>query len=69
MKKIARLGLFPGQTFDWANLNSHVQAALNPVPKLAFDKISSFQHKSVTVQNGWVIPDATGQYGTDYLSR
>ncbi|UJR18272.1 hypothetical protein I4U23_005175 [Adineta vaga] len=69
MEKMGNLGLFPGQTFNWNKLNSHNQVALNRVPKLAFNKISSFQLKTATMQNGWLIPESAGRYGTDYLRR
>ncbi|UJR18870.1 hypothetical protein I4U23_021998 [Adineta vaga] len=69
IKKMAKLDLFPGQIFNWNKFGDRIQVALNQVPKLAFNKISSLQNKSGTIQNGWLIPEAAGRYGTDYLRR
>lgn len=66
---MARLSLVPGQMFDWTKFDGDIQVALNHVPKLAFNKIYSVQSEAGIVQNGWVIPKATGRYGTDYLYR
>ena len=64
--KMATFGLVPGQPFAPDNAT---QAALQDVAKLGFQQIDAYQSKSGTNQNGWVIPGATGEYGTDYLAR
>jgi len=69
VKKMAEIGLVPGKTFDLTKLSNKIQHALNPVPKLAYKKIKSFESKSGKIENGWVIANTAGNYGTDYLRR
>lgn len=66
---MAQIELFPGETFDYTKLNTKMQRALNSVPKLAFNKIKSFESKSGTIQNGWIIAKTAGNYGIDYIRR
>jgi len=69
LKKMARLGIIPGQAFDLNKLDHDVVKALNGVPKKAFSKIMAHFKSSGRVENGWVFTTDTGLYGTKYLQR
>ncbi len=70
VQQMAKIGIVPGQVFDINKLNPEIQKALNNVNKLAMEKINVELEKSGgTIQNGWLIPGATGKYGTNYLAR
>lgn len=64
--RMATFGLVPGRPFA---PDEATTAALQDVGKLGYQQIDAYQSKSGTNQNGWVIPEATGAYGTDYLAR
>ncbi len=67
--KLAQLGVVPGQPFNMKNLDPAVAAALQSVPKLAFEKIMVDFKQAGRPMNGWVFTTKTGIYGTDYLQR
>lgn len=69
VERMARLGIVPGQTFDFDKLDVTVQQALKDVPKLAFEKIMAHFKDAGEHINGWVFTTKTGLYGTDYLQR
>lgn len=64
--RMATFGLVPGQPFA---PDAATKAALQDVGTLGYRQIDAYQSKSGTNQNGWVIPEATGAYGADYLAR
>ncbi|MCE0523357.1 MAG: DUF1254 domain-containing protein [Methylacidiphilales bacterium] len=67
--KMARLGIVPGQTFDASKLSPDVQAALQGVPKLAFEKIMGHFKAAGKNEDGFLFMTKTGIYGTSYLQR
>jgi hypothetical protein len=74
VKRMARLGIVPGQPFDINRLDPAVVRVLQNVPKTAFDKImAQFKARAPAGDpastNGWTFPLKTGVYGTDYLQR
>ena len=74
LKKMARLGIVPGQPFNINQLDPAVIQALQGVPKLAAARVLAWYKDGakagdVTSQNGWVSNLKTGTYGTDYLQR
>ena len=74
LKKMARLGIVPGQPFNINQLDPAVIQVLETVPKLAVAKILAWYKEGaktgdMTSQNGWVTTLKTGFYGTDYLQR
>jgi hypothetical protein len=74
VKRMARLGIIPGQPFDINKLDPAVIQVLQNVPKAAFDKIIArpTEHASAgdsASKNGWTFPLKTGVYGTDYAQR
>jgi hypothetical protein len=74
LKKMARLGIVPGQPFNINQLDPAVIQVLETVPKLAVAKILAWfkdgaKAGDATSQNGWFSTLKTGIYGTDYLQR
>jgi len=69
VKRMAKIGLVPGQPFDAAQLDPAAQAGLKDVPKAAFEQIIALQKTGGKIENGWLIPGAAGVYGTNYLGR
>jgi hypothetical protein len=74
LKKMARLGIVPGQPFDINHLDPAIIQALQGVPKLAVTKILAWFKEGAkagdsTSTNGWTLTLKTGVYGTDYLQR
>jgi hypothetical protein len=67
--KMARLGIVPGKSFEFTSLDPAVQAALQDVPKVGFDKIMAHFKTAGRDINGWLFTTGTGLYGTDYLQR
>jgi hypothetical protein len=74
LKKMARLGVVPGQPFDANTLSQAEIQALLGVPELAYVKMKLWFKDGAKVgdslvQNGWVLTLKTGEYGTDYIQR
>ena len=74
VKRMARLGIVPGQPFDINKLDPSVIQILQNIPKAALDKImarlkSGVQAGDPSATNGWTFPLKTGVYGTDYVQR
>lgn len=69
VKKLAKIGIVPGQVFDINKFGPAVAKALQGVPKPAFDKIMAHYKDAGTLTNGWIFTTKAGVYGTDYLQR
>lgn len=70
LKQMAKIGIVPGKVFDITKLSPEIQKALSNVNTLAMSKINAEMDKNGgTIQNGWLIPEAVGTYGTNYLAR
>jgi len=69
LAKMAKLGISPGQPFDFAKLDPAVQQTLKDVPKTGVEKIMAHFKSAGEDINGWVFTTKTGQYGTDYIQR
>ena len=76
IKRMARLGIVPGQPFDINQLDPAVIEVLQNVPRIAVAKIMGWFRDSANVnvgnavfQNGWMLSLRTGIYGTDYSQR
>ncbi len=67
--KMEQLGIKAGTPFAFAELDPAVQAELQDVPKVAFEKIMAHFKRAGKNVNGWVFTTNTGTYGTDYLQR
>ena len=66
---MAKLGIAPGNKFNFEALDAGVQAALKDVPQQAFGKIMEHFKSAGEDENGWVFTTKTGEYGTEYLQR
>ncbi|MCU1717069.1 DUF1254 domain-containing protein [Pseudomonas sp. 5P_3.1_Bac2] len=68
--RLKRLGIEPGQAFDFSQASPEVQAAMRDAPAAALGLIEqSFKQSGVFV-NGWRTNlTAIGTYGADYLRR
>ena len=74
VKRMARLGIVPGQPFDINQLPPMSVEFLKTVPELALNKIKNWYKEGAKsgesiVENGWTMPVKAGRYGTDYLQR
>ena len=74
IKRMARIGIVPGQPFDINRLSPAAIEVLQNVPRNAVAKIMAWFRDGakvgdLTFQNGWVVTHKTGLYGTDYLQR
>jgi hypothetical protein len=67
--RMAKIGIVPGRDFDVSGLDPTVARALEPVPKVALEKIMGHFKDAGTMENGWTFSTRTGIYGTDYLQR
>jgi len=68
--RLKRIGIEPGQSFDFSKANPVVKTALK---KAAADAFKLMQEKATTLiplVNGWQVPtDSIGVYGNAYLRR
>jgi hypothetical protein len=65
-----RIGLRPGQRFDWGALDRVVQQALAGVPAEALQAMQAKLPTLAPVTNGWLMnTDSIGVYGDYYLKR
>jgi len=69
VERMARLGIVPGQPFDFGKLDPQVQQALQAVPKDSFEAIMAHFKTAGIVENSWLFTTKTGLYGTDYIQR
>ena len=69
VERMARLGIIPGQPFDFGKLDPQVQQALQDVPKDSFEAIMAHFKTAGKVESGWLFTTKTGLYGTDYIQR
>ena len=66
LKKLAQIGLVPGQDFDSSKLPATVAKA---IPEAAQKKILGHFKTGGTSARGWIFTTKAGTYGTDYLQR
>lgn len=74
LKKMAKLGIIPGQSFDSSKLGPLSKDAFSMVPKIANEKImlwlkEGILHGDMKLEHGWLFTTETGTYGTKYLQR
>lgn len=67
--RLAKIGIVPGQDFDFSKLDPAAQKGLERVPEAGVIQITSHMKEAGKIENGWVFPVPGGQYGTDYLQR
>ena len=74
VKKMAKLGIVPGQPFDCSKLDPLAKDAFSMVPKIAQDKIMAWLKEGVIfgdnkLEHGWFYTINAGLYGTKYKQR
>lgn len=69
LRKLAAIGIVPGQDFDLSKLDPEVAKALDQAVKNGQDKIMAQAKNAGEKRNGWTYTLKTGLYGTDYLQR
>ena len=74
LKKMAELGIVPGQPFDGSKLGPVAKEAFAEVPKLANEKIMRWLKEGIVagdmkLEHGWLFTTKTGEYGDNYLQR
>jgi len=74
LKKMAKLGIVPGQPFDSSKLGWVAKEAFDTVPKIANEKIMLWLKEGILagdmkLKHGWVFTTKTGLYGVNYIQR
>ena len=74
LKKMAKLGIVPGQPFDSSRLSPLAKEAFDTVPKIANEKIMLWMKEGILagdlkLEHGWVFTTKTGLYGVNYIQR
>jgi hypothetical protein len=74
LKKMAKLGIVPGQPFDSSKLGALAKEAFDTVPKIANEKIMLWMKEGILagdlkLEHGWVFTTKTGLYGANYIQR
>ncbi len=74
LKKMAKLGIVPGQPFDSSKLGPLAKEAFDTVPKIANEKIMLWMKEGILagdlkLEHGWVFTTKTGLYGVNYIQR
>ena len=74
VRKMADLGIVPGQPFDGSQRGSLAKDAMATVPKIAQDKIMRWMKEGIlagdmTLEHGWLFTTKTGRYGANYIQR
>jgi hypothetical protein len=68
--RIGRVGVVPGESFDFAALDPEVRAGLEDVPAAAQKLMVDTLPRLAKVTNGWQMnTDTMGVYGNSYLKR
>jgi hypothetical protein len=74
LRKIAKIGILPGQPFDSSKLSRVAKEAFDLVPKMANEKIMLWLKEGIIagdmkLENGWLFSTKTGIYGVNYIQR
>lgn len=69
LRKMALIGILPGQPFDTSKLRPEIVRAIENAPKLGQKAIVEHKQNAGKNINGWEVTLDTGKYGTDYLQR
>ncbi|MFN4175282.1 MAG: DUF1254 domain-containing protein, partial [Parachlamydiaceae bacterium] len=69
VETLAKIGIKPGDSFDYQSLDPQIKKAIDAAPKKAIDKIIAHEKDSGKSVNGWRSNSPIGRYGTDYLQR
>lgn len=72
LKKMAKIGLVPGQPFDVSTDNFILKTKLSKLPEFIHEKFEARRAEpdKTLLNNGWMlVKEDIGTYGTDYLRR
>jgi hypothetical protein len=74
VKKLARLGVVPGQPFDGSKFSPVAKDLFSHVPKIAQEKIMFWMKEGLLygdfkLEHGWAFTTKTGLYGVNYIQR
>ncbi|MBS0288644.1 MAG: DUF1254 domain-containing protein [Proteobacteria bacterium] len=69
VEKMAKLGIKPGEAFDFNSVDPQLQKALEKSITIGQKTIIDHIKNASVIKNGWVYSIKTGTYGTDYLQR
>jgi hypothetical protein len=74
LKKLAKLGIVPGQPFDGSKLRPAAREAFSEVPFIANEKIMLYMKEGIItgdlkLEHGWAFSSKLGIYGTNYILR
>jgi hypothetical protein len=70
LKKLAKIGIVPGEEFDMKKLDPAVAKSLEKSVQAAVAKVGAAARETGKPVNGWrILPMNTGNYGTDYDLR
>ncbi len=69
LAKMAKIGMVPGEPYDFSKMDSAIVKGLNDSVKTAQEAIMAQDKKAGVNKNGWIFTTKTGIYGTDYLQR
>ncbi|WP_413290554.1 DUF1254 domain-containing protein [Bdellovibrio sp. HCB337] len=70
VERLARIGVKPGQTVDYAKLPEDIRRSLDTSVKNGLKRVDQLgRQPQGRMLNGWVFATDWGQYGTDYETR
>ncbi|WP_246739411.1 DUF1254 domain-containing protein [Martelella sp. HB161492] len=70
LDRMKRIGLVPGESFDFDALPAMVQQAMEAAPSIALPIIKeAAEHSGVKINNWHVNINSIGTYGADYIAR
>jgi uncharacterized protein (TIGR03000 family) len=69
LARMFKMGLVPGKPFDLSKLDADVQSALKDINPAVMKLIEANKKDLGRIQDGWVITEGLGRYGTHYLKR
>lgn len=69
LAKMTKIGMVPGEPYDFSKMDSAFVKGLNNSVKVAQEAIMAHDKKAGVIKNGWIFTTKTGIYGTDYLQR
>jgi hypothetical protein len=69
--QIARIGIVPGNPFDWSGMNATMQNAITQGTQDGMAQVytASVNFPGAATKNGWTISYNVGTYGTNYTLR
>lgn len=70
LAKLERIGVTPGRTVDYGQLPAEVRKSLDEGVRGGYERVKALaQNAPGRMMNGWVVHEASANYGTDYERR